>query len=399
MLILVINSGSSSLKYKLVDIANEKVVCKGICEKIGLPEGIVNYQTEKCDISVPMELATHTVALAKTMEMIINGENAVLGDISQITAIGHRVAHGGELFLQSAIIDSDALQKIESLSPLAPLHTPAIVQGIRSSLALFGENVPNVAVFDTTFHAQMPRHAYLYPLPYEYYEEHRVRRFGFHGTSHKYVAEQAAVFMGKPLDSLKIVTCHLGNGSSITAVKNGVSIDTSMGFTPIAGVVMGTRCGDLDVGIATYLQEKLGVSAGELNSILNKKSGLFGVSGVSSDMRDIETAAENGNERAQIALEILAYSIKKYIGAYVAAMNGIDALVFTGGIGENSSFVRKNVCDELDYLGIDIDEGVNNARFKTNSDISTSGARVRTLVIPTDEEMMIARDTANLVDA
>ncbi len=397
MIILVINSGSSSLKYRLINMKDESVLCKGICEKIGSPLGILKHETAGKTHIEEIKIKTHTDALHKALDAMLTGENAVIKDIKEVNAVGHRVAHGGEHFSKSAIINEQTFALIKELSPFAPLHTPFIVKGIESAMEIFGEKVANVAVFDTTFHAEMPKEAYMYALPYEYYEKYGIRRFGFHGTSHKYIAQKCADVLNKPLSGLKIISCHLGNGSSVAAIKNGKSIDTSMGFTPIAGLVMGTRCGDVDVGAILYLQKKLNLSADEISDVLNKKSGLLGLSDVSFDMRELNDECEKNNERAQLAVDVLAYSIKKYIGSYIAAMGGVDALVFTGGIGENNEELRAKICENMKFLGIEINKEENLKKCGGFLDITKANAKAKTFVIATDEELMIARDTKDLL--
>ncbi|MDL2253245.1 acetate kinase [Ruminococcaceae bacterium OttesenSCG-928-I18] len=396
MKILVINAGSSSLKYQLIDMENEAVMCKGLCERIGIDGGTVIHKAKGQSWETSVEMPTHAEAFSKMLELMSSGEGAVIADKSEIGAVGHRVVHGGEKFTASAIITNETLAGIESVSNLAPLHNPPQIQGIRSAQQVFGPSIPQAAVFDTAFHQTMPPTAYIYAIPYEFYENNGVRRYGFHGTSHRYVSAQAAHFLGVPSENLKIVTCHLGNGSSITAVDRGKSIDTSMGLTPLAGILMGTRSGDIDPSVVTFIQEQTGMDYKEVNNLLNKKSGLLGVSGLSSDNRDIEEAARAGNVRAALVHSMLFYQIKKHIGAYAAAMNGLDCVVFTGGIGENSRRVRKYTCRGLEFLGLHYDDAKNESGEGT-FDISTEYSRVRVLVIPTNEELMIARDTLELI--
>ncbi|NCC08688.1 MAG: acetate kinase [Clostridia bacterium] len=398
MKVLVINCGSSSLKYQLIDMNGEKVLCKGLCERIGIDGSKITHQVEDKKWVTDKDFQTHTEAFAAVVEAMTTGEGAVVADKSEIDAIGHRVVQGAEFFTKSEVVTDDIIDKIEEIAPLAPVHNMAHVQGLRSAKKVFGANVPNVVVFDTTFHQTMPKKAYIYGIPYEFYEKYSIRRYGAHGTSHRYVSMIARKYLGNPEHS-KIVTCHLGNGSSITAVKDGKCIDTSMGLTPLAGVLMGTRCGDIDPSVVTYMEQKTGMHGQEMADYLNKQSGLLGVSGVSSDKRDVEFAAANGNERAQLASDILNYQIKKYIGSYAAAMGGLDCVVFTGGIGENDKKVRREVCKNMEYLGLTIDEDKNNERGAEIIDISAEGSRVKTLVICTNEELMIARDTKTLVEA
>lgn len=399
MKILVINCGSSSLKYQLIDMANEAVLCKGNCERIGLDGSFITHKTESgFEVKEELRFADHTAAFLKMMESMTSGEGAVIADKTEVAAIGHRVAQGAERFTKSELVTEEVIRTIEEIAPLAPLHNPAHVQGLRAAQAVFGKKVPNVVVFDTTFHATMPPKAYMYAIPYEYYEKYKVRRYGFHGTSHRYVAEKCAEYMNKPIEELKIITCHLGNGSSIAAVSGGKVVDTSMGFTPIAGLMMGTRCGDVDPSVVLYLAEVTGKTNSEMNDMLNKQSGLLGVSGISSDNRDIEAGVAQGDERAILASSMLAYQIKKYIGSYSAVMGGVDAVVFTGGIGENAFAVRAGACDGLGYLGLELDKEENTKRGGAIHDIGTKNAKVKSLVICTNEELAIARDTKMIAE-
>ena len=395
MKILVINCGSSSLKYQLIDMDGEKVLCKGLCERIGIDGSCITHKANGGEWSETVPFPTHTEAFAKVVEMMTTGEGAVVKDKSEIDAIGHRVVQGAEFFVKSEVVTDAIIDKIEEIAPLAPVHNMAHVQGLRSAKAVFGAEPPNVVVFDTTFHQTMPKKAFIYGVPYEMYEKYSIRRYGAHGTSHRYVSMAAAKYLNR--DDLKMVTCHLGNGSSITAVENGKCIDTSMGLTPLAGVLMGTRCGDIDPSVVTYMEQKLGIHGQDMADYLNKKSGLLGVSGVSSDKRDIEAAIEAGNERAKLASDMLNYQIKKYIGAYSAAMGGLDCVVFTGGIGENDQYLRAEVCANMEYLGIKVDLEKNKQRGADIIDISAEDSRVKVLVVCTNEELMIARDTKALV--
>ncbi len=397
MKILVINCGSSSLKYQLIDMADESVLCKGLCERIGIEGSKITHKAKGGEWSEEVPFPTHTEAFMKVVEMMTTGEGAVVKDKSEISAIGHRIVQGAEFFTKSEIVTDAIIDKIEEIAPLAPVHNLAHVQGLRSAKAVFGADVPNVVVFDTTFHQTMPPKAYIYGVPYEMYEKYAIRRYGAHGTSHRYVSMAAAQYLGR--SDLKMVTCHLGNGSSITAVENGKCIDTSMGLTPLAGVLMGTRCGDIDPSVVTYMEQKLGIHGQEMADYLNKKSGLLGVSGVSSDKRDVGAAAAAGNKRAQLAQDMLDYQVKKYIGAYSAAMGGLDCVVFTGGIGENDADLRAHVCENMEYLGLAIDPEKNKLRGLDINDISAEGSRVKVLVVCTNEELMIARDTKALVEA
>ena len=399
MKVLVINCGSSSLKYQLIDMDGEAVLCKGLCERIGIEGSKIVHKAHGKEWEEEVPFPTHTEAFMKVVEMMTTGEGAVVKDKSEISAIGHRVVQGAEFFTKSEIVTDAIIDKIEEIAPLAPVHNMAHVQGLRSAKAVFGASVPNVVVFDTTFHQTMPPKAYMYGVPYEMYEKYSIRRYGFHGTSHRYVSMAAAQYLGKDAKDIKMVTCHLGNGSSITAVDGGKCVDTSMGLTPLAGVLMGTRCGDIDPSVVTYMEQKLGIHGQEMADYLNKKSGLLGISGVSSDKRDVEKAAAEGNARAKLASDMLNYQIKKYVGAYAAAMGGIDCLVFTGGIGENDGYVRSEVCKNMEFLGISIDAEKNKLRGLDINDITGEGSRVKVLVVCTNEELMIARDTKALVEA
>ena len=396
MKILVINCGSSSLKYQLIDMEGEKVLCKGLCERIGIDGSKITHKANGGEWAAEAPFPTHTEAFMKVVEMMTTGEGAGVKDKSEISAIGHRIVQGAEFFTKSEIVTDAIIDKIEEIAPLAPVHNLAHVQGLRSAKAVFGAQTPNVVVFDTTFHQTMPAKAYMYGVPYEMYEQHAIRRYGAHGTSHRYVSMAAAKYLNS--NALKMVTCHLGNGSSISAVNAGKCMDTSMGLTPLAGVLMGTRSGDLDPSVVTYMEQKLGFAGQEMADYLNKKSGLLGVSGVSSDMRDVWAAADSGNERAKLAIEMLAYQIKKYIGAYSAAMGGLDCVVFTGGIGENDNQMRALVCENMEYLGVSIDAEKNGQRTSDILDISGANSRVKVLIVCTNEELMIARDTKALVE-
>ncbi len=395
MKVLVINAGSSSLKYQFIDIETEAVLAKGLCERIGIDGSKLTQKVEGKDNYVREEhMNDHSDAIRMVIEALTGPEHSVISDMKEIDAVGHRVVHGGEIFSGSVIIDDAVMDALRECTPLAPLHNPANIIGIEACQKAM-PGTPQVGVFDTAFHQQMPKKAYLYALPYEYYTKHKVRRYGFHGTSHKYVSEQAAKMLGKPLSELKIITAHLGNGSSIAAVMNGHSVDTSMGFTPLAGVAMGTRCGDIDPAIVGYIMEKEGLDAKGIDAVLNKESGVYGISGISSDFRDLEANMET-NERAALALDMFAYHVKKYIGAYAAAMGGVDAIVFTAGVGENTKITRAAVTEGLEYMGVKIDPELNDCRG-VQRDISAPDAKVKTLIIPTNEELMIAKDTAELV--
>ena len=396
MKVLVINTGSSSLKYQLIDMDTNNVMAKGLCERIGLDGSKLTHQANGTKTPLDIKMNDHSDAITAVIDALVNKDYGVIADMSEISAVGHRVVHGGEEFSGSVKVTEAVKNALEACIDLAPLHNPPNLTGIAACEKTM-PGVPQVAVFDTAFHQTMPASSYLYALPYEYYEKHKVRRYGFHGTSHKYVSQRAAAMLGKPIEDLKIITCHLGNGSSITAVKNGKSVDTTMGFTPLAGTLMGTRCGDIDPAIVTFLMNKENLSTKEIDSIMNKESGIYGVSGVSSDFRDVAEAADNGNERAKVGLEMFYYEIKKYIGAYAAAMGGVDAIVFTAGIGENDKTLRKVVTADLKFLGVEIDDEKNAIRGE-EIDISSANATVKTLVIPTNEELMIAIETKALAE-
>ena len=398
MNVLVINAGSSSLKYQLLNPETEELLAKGLCERIGI-DGKFTYKPqvpgkEKLD-AVDVAMPTHSEAIQAVLNALVDPVNGVVGSMKEIDAVGHRVVHGGEAFASSVVITDEVMAAIEECNPLAPLHNPANIIGIKACQALM-PGTPMVAVFDTAFHQTMPPVAYTYALPYEYYENDKVRRYGFHGTSHKYVSQRAAAMLGKPVEELKLISCHLGNGSSITAIDGGKSVDTSMGFTPLAGLPMGTRSGDLDAGILEYLMGRYDLDITQMVSILNKKSGVLGVSGVSSDFRDLDNAASEGNERAALAVQIFEYNVKKLIGSYAAAMGGVDAIIFTAGIGENSADMRVRMVAGLEFMGAKIDVEANKVRGE-EKDVATADSTVRILVIPTNEELMIARDTAALV--
>ena len=397
MNVLVINCGSSSLKYQLINSDSEEVLAKGLCERIGI-DGRLVYQKEGLDKEITeAPMPTHKEAIQMVLDALVNPKTGAVKSLAEIDAVGHRVVHGGEKFSDSVVITEEVIAQVEECNDLAPLHNPANIIGIRACQALM-PNVPMVGVFDTAFHQTMPEKAYLYGLPYEYYEKYKVRRYGFHGTSHKYVAYKAAEYLEEPIERLKLITCHLGNGSSIAAVDQGKVVDTSMGMTPLAGLMMGTRCGDLDPSVVNYLKYTLNITGHELDEILNKKSGLLGISGVSSDKRDVEEAAAAGNKRAQLASDMLNYQIKKTIGSYIAAMGGVDAIVFTGGIGEHDAAARAKICHHMDWLGIRIDTDKNKHIQGDVCEITAWGAKVRTLVIATNEELMIARDTKEVVE-
>ncbi|HHX23662.1 MAG TPA: acetate kinase [Thermoanaerobacterales bacterium] len=396
MKVLVINCGSSSLKYQLFNMEDKSVMTKGLVERIGLDVGMLKHQPiNKDKVEISEKIPNHKVAVKMMLNALLDEKHGVIKDASEIAAVGHRVVHGAEKFSGSVVITDEVMDVLKECVSIAPLHNPPNIIGIEAARELL-PNVPMVGVFDTAFHQTMPKHAYMYGVPYELYEKYAVRRYGFHGTSHKFVSAEAAKMLDKPIEQLKIVTLHLGNGSSITAVKHGKSVENSMGFTPLEGIVMGTRSGNIDPAIVPFIMEKEGIPADKMNDYLNKKCGVYGISGVSSDFRDLEDASNNGNSRAQLALDIFAYQAKKFIGAYAAAMNGLDAIVFTGGIGENSVTMRQMICNDMEYFGLKIDEQKNNVRGK-QANISTEDSKTKVLVIPTNEELMIALDTVSLI--
>lgn len=397
MKILVINCGSSSLKYQFIDMTNESVLAKGLCERIGIDGSNLKHTPEGKEAVIFNEpMKDHTDAVKMVIDALLNPEYGVIKSVNEISAVGHRVVHGGEFFSSSVIITEDVKKAIEACNELAPLHNPPNLIGINACEKLM-PNTKQVAVFDTAFHQTMPEKAYLYAIPYKYYEKYKIRRYGFHGTSHKFVSQQVAEMIGKPLEELKIITCHLGNGASVAAIKNGKVIDTSMGFTPLEGLVMGTRSGDIDPAVITFLMNKENLSIKEVENILNKESGVLGLSGVSSDFRDIESAVKDGNKQAKAALDVFYYQVAKYIGAYTAAMNGVDAIVFTAGLGENSGSARSNICEYIKFLGVNINSEANSKRGSAIQ-ISTEDSKVKVFAIPTNEELVIARDTKELVN-
>ncbi len=395
MNILVVNCGSSSLKYQLIDSESEKVLAKGLCERIGI-DGRLTYQPAGGEKEITeAAMPTHNEAIQMVLDALVNDKTGVIKSLDEINAVGHRIVHGGEKFTSSVIIDDEVMAAIEECNDLAPLHNPANLIGVRTCQKLM-PGVPMVAVFDTAFHQTMPAKAYTYGLPYEYYEKYKVRRYGFHGTSHDYVSHKLAELLGKPYDSVKMIICHLGNGASVSAIKDGKCQDTSMGLTPLEGLVMGTRSGDIDPSIMEFIANKEGLDIAGVMNVLNKKSGVFGVSELSSDFRDLEEGAEAGNEKAQLAMDVFAYRVAKYVGSYVAALNGVDAIAFTAGIGENAPLIRKMVLEYLGYLGIELNEEENNKRGD-DMVISTPDSKVTVMVIPTNEELAIARQTVALV--
>ncbi len=396
MNVLVINCGSSSLKYQLIDSYTEKVLAKGLCERIGIDGSMLTHQPEGKDkIVTQTDMPNHTVAVELVIKSLTDKENGVIDSLEEIGAVGHRVVHGGESFAESVVINDEVMKAIEDCNDLAPLHNPANLIGIMACQELM-PNVPMVAVFDTAFHQTMPKKAYYYGLPHEYYEKYKVRRYGFHGTSHSYVSKRVAEILGKDYGSLKTIVCHLGNGASISAVMNGKCVDTSMGLTPLEGLIMGTRSGDLDPAILGYIAGKENLTLDEVTNVLNKKSGVLGLSGVSSDFRDLEAAANDGNQLAIDTLDTYYYRVAKYIGAYAAAMNGVDVIAFTAGVGENNITGREQVVSYLGYLGADVVPEKNNVRGKEQV-ISSDQAKVKVMVVPTNEELAIARETVRLV--
>ena len=397
MLILVVNAGSSSLKYQLLNMDDESVIAKGNCDRIGI-DGHISHKTfDGRKVDADCSFPTHTEAFAKLVEVLTTGEASVIKSMSEISAVGHRIVQGAEVFDKTTLVTDEVIDKIDEMKELAPVHNHAHALALRACKKVLPEGVPMVAVFDTAFHQTMPEKAFMFGLPYEDYENYHVRKYGFHGTSHRFVSHALADAMGKDIKDLKIVSCHLGNGSSITAVNGGKSVDTSMGFTPLDGVLMGTRTGAVDPSAVTYIQEKHGFSAAEMSEYMNKKSGFLGVSGISSDNRDITAAAENGDKRAILASEMLQYQIKKYIGSYAAVMNGLDAVLFTGGIGENAWEVREGVCKDMEFFGIKIDTEKNKSTRGELIKISTPDSKVEVWIVPTNEELLIARDTLAMI--
>ena len=397
MLILVVNAGSSSLKYQLLNMDDESVIAKGNCDRIGI-DGHISHKTfDGRKVETECSFPTHTEAFAKLVEVLTTGEASVIKSMSEISAVGHRIVQGAEVFDKTTLVTNEVIDKIDEMKELAPVHNHAHALALRACRKVLPEGVPMVVVFDTAFHQTMPEKAFMFGLPYEDYENYHVRKYGFHGTSHRFVSHALADAMGKDIKDLKIVSCHLGNGSSITAVNGGKSVDTSMGFTPLDGVLMGTRTGAVDPSAVTYIQEKHGFSAAEMSEYMNKKSGFLGISGISSDNRDITAAAEKGDKRAILASEMLQYQIKKYIGSYAAAMNGLDAVLFTGGIGENAWEVREGVCKDMEFFGIKIDTEKNKSTRGELIKISTPDSKVEVWIVPTNEELLIARDTLAMI--
>lgn len=395
MKILVINCGSSSCKYQLFETATSEVLAKGLCDRIGI-DGVFKYSAGDYVSEVEIDLPDHKVAVQTVLDALVDSEHGVLADISEIAAVGHRVLHAGKYYSQSVVVNEDVKKVIRDCFDLGPLHNPSNLIGIEACEAVLPEGTPQVAVFDTAFHQTMPPKAYMYALPYDLIEKYDIRRYGFHGTSHRYVSRRAADFLGVKYEDIKIVTCHLGNGSSFAAVKNGKCVDTSMGLTPLAGICMGTRCGDIDPAIVGILMQRENLSPAEIDTLLNKKSGVKGFSGVSSDFRDLEKASREGNERATLALEMFEYQTKKIVGSYAAAMEGVDVIVFTAGIGENTDYIRAAICEGLEFMGVKIDPAKNNGT-RTEAIISADDSKVKVVVIPTNEELAIAQETEALV--
>ena len=397
MKILVVNAGSSSLKYQIFDMENESVIAKGNCEKIGINGSFIKYKANGVEKVFEGNLENHTVALSKVLAALVNPEYGVVKSLDEIDAVGHRIVHGGEIFKQSVLITEENLKVMEELIPLAPLHMPANISGVKACQEIFG-NKPQVAVFDTAFHSNMPAQAFLYGIPYECYADWKIRRYGFHGTSHRYVSARCAELMGKDIKDLKIISCHIGNGSSITAIDGGKVIDTTMGLTPLDGFIMGTRTGTLDPSVVTFIAEKENLTPSQLSDLFNKKSGLLGISGISSDDRDVLKAAREGNDRAILAHELLVYQIQKYIGSYIVALGGVDAIIFTAGLGENQYMHREKIIDGLSFMGIKLDHEKNDGLQSVEALISEPDSKAAVWVIPTNEELVIARDTKALVE-
>ena len=398
MKILVLNCGSSSIKYQLFNMTDQLVLAKGVVEKIGMQGSFLKHEKESGDkVKFEGEILDHKIGIEYVLGVLTSQKHGCLTGLEEINAVGHRVVHGGEAFKGSVFIDDEVIKEMEKCVELAPLHNPPNLKGIYAMQALLPD-VPQVGVFDTAFHQTMPQHAYMYGIPYALYTKYGIRRYGFHGTSHRYVSRRAAEILGLDPKNSKIISCHLGNGASVCAVKNGESVDTSMGFTPVEGLIMGTRSGDIDLGAVTFIMDKEKIGTKSASTLFNKHAGMLGISGVSSDARDIEIAAlENGNERAQLAMKMYDYRVRKYIGSYAAAMGGIDVLVFTGGIGENADITRSGICEDLEFLGIEIDENLNNGLRGKEQVISKPGSRVTVVVVPTNEELVIAMDTETIV--
>ncbi|HON18956.1 MAG TPA: acetate kinase [Salinivirgaceae bacterium] len=397
MIVLVLNCGSSSIKYQLLNMPSAQVLAKGIVDRIGIKDSEIKQKTDDGrEHRLIQDIPNHTVGVELILKALVDPNHGVIKDVKEIDAVGHRVAHGGEIFTQSALINDHVKQEIEKCIELAPLHNPANLMGIVSMEKLL-PNVKQVAVFDTSFHQTMPKESYLFAIPFEYYEKYKIRRYGFHGTSHKFVAKKCCDMIGVDMEKVNIITCHLGNGASVAAIKNGKSVDTSMGFTPVDGLMMGTRSGAIDPGVLLYIAEKENLSLKDVNNLINKKSGVLGISGISSDMRDLEMAAKEGNERAALAIKMYSYRVKKYIGAYAAAMGGVDIIIFTGGIGENDHEVRRQVCQGLEFLGVDFDTEKNHNLRGKDTEITKPGSKTKVFLITTNEELVIATDTMRIV--
>ncbi len=397
MKILVINAGSSSLKYQLIDMDNEAVIAKGNCERIGI-DGLISHKTASgVEIKKELSFPTHKEAFMAVVEVLTTGEGKVIDSVSEITAVGHRTLHGSEKYKASMLINDTVIDDVMEFRELGPLHNPPQAIAMRACQEVFGKDMPMVAVFDTAFHQTMPAKAYMFGIPYEYYEKYSIRRYGFHGTSHRYISYTYGQMKGSN-EGTRVITCHLGNGSSIAAIKDGKVVDTSMGLTPLDGFIMGTRSGGIDPSVVTYIMNKEGLTPDEMANMMNKKSGFLGLSGISSDCRDIQKAAAEGNERAKLTLEILVYQIKKFIGGYAAAMGGVDAIIFTGGIGENDAEIRRQVCEDMEYLGLTIDTELNAQASRRDAKFSAADSKVEAWVLPTNEELMIARDTKEIVE-
>ena len=397
MKILVINAGSSSLKYQLIDMDNESVIAKGNCERIGI-DGLITHKTASgVEIQKELSFPTHKEAFMAVVDALTTGEGKVIDDVSEISAVGHRTLHGSEKYKASILINDTVIDDVMEFRELGPLHNPPQAIAMRACQEVFGKEMPMVAVFDTAFHQTMPAKAYMFGIPYEYYEKYSIRRYGFHGTSHRYISYTYGQMKGSN-EGTRVITCHLGNGSSIAAIKDGKVVDTSMGLTPLDGFIMGTRSGGIDPSVVTYIMNKEGLTPDEMANMMNKKSGFLGLSGISSDCRDIQKAAAEGNERAKLTLDILVYQIKKFIGGYAAAMGGVDAIIFTGGIGENDATIRRQICEDMEYLGLKIDADLNDKASRRDAKFSTADSKVEAWVLPTNEELMIARDTKEIVE-
>ena len=398
MKIMIINAGSSSLKYQLIEMDNEEVICKGICERIGFAGNIAHTMGSGKKVEKDIPFPTHKEAFLAVVDMMMNGDTKVIDSMDEIYAIGHRTLHGSEKYKESTLITEQVIEDILDFSELGPLHNPPQALAMQACREVFGSETPMVAIFDTSFHQTMPKKAFIFPIPYEYYEKYSIRRYGFHGTSHRYISLRYHELMNIPPKGTKIITCHLGNGSSISAIVDGKVLDTSMGLTPLDGFIMGTRCGGIDPSVVTYIANKENKSPDEMADMMNKKSGFLGVSGISSDFRDIKAAADQGNDRAKLTIELLTYQIKKFIGSYAAAMGGVDAVIFTGGIGENVELVRRLVCEDMEWMGLEISKELNAEVKGREMAFSTPDSKVLAMVIPTNEEIMIARDTVEMVE-